>query len=470
MTAGMTDQQDLAALVAQAVLRARDAVTVEVAERARHLVLDGLGCGLAAQARAMANPLLAGLHAWQDVGNHVVIGARKRLSARDAAMANGSLMHCLEFDDVHMASVMHLTCAILPAAMATGVHAERSGHDVLFAYIAGMEVAARLGQADGAGFQARGFHPTSVVGIFGAACTSALLMGAGAEQLQRTIGIALSFASGAMQFLQGGGTTKRLHPGWAAQSGMSAAMMAMQGIEAPTGALEGSFGLYRSFLGRAIDRDALAESLAQTGTRWETLDIAIKPFPSAYYGHACVEAAIELAQYDNLHLHEIESVVAHIPEQVLPKIGEPLAAKQRPVTSAAAQFALPYLVAAGLSRRQLTLAELEPNARDDPAIVALAARVRCVGESGTAFPRVYPGGLTITLTNGHTLSKHIAVNLGAIERPIANGFIVDKFVRSLATPGVAGSTERASTLARGLLELDGAVHMQRYMQQLVGPA
>lgn len=463
MSAVPIAHDDLAAQVARAALRASTGVTVEVAERARHLILDGLGCALAAQQRGLASALLGGLHAWNDAGEHVVIGARRRLSARDAAFANGALMHSLEFDDVHMASVMHLTCAIFPAAMATGVHAERSGHDVLCAYIAGLEIAARLGMADGGGFQARGFHPTSVVGVFGAACTSALLMGANALQLQHAAGIALSLASGAMQFLQGGGTTKRLHPGWAAASGMNAAMMAMQGVDAPAQAIEGTFGLYRSFLGREINQDTLADALGQAGSCWETLNVAIKPFPCAYYGHACVEAAIELAHYDNLHLDEIESVVAHIPEQVIGKIGEPLAAKQRPTTSAAAQFALPYLVAAGLCRRQLTLGELDVQALSDPLVVALAAKVRCQGETETAFPRVYPGGLTITLKNGHTLSKQIAVNLGAVERPIANSFIVDKFHRS-----VGATDARTPALARGLLDLDSATSMRRYMQQLVG--
>ena len=450
---------DLASLVADATLRVPERVTMEVAERAVHLILDGVGCGLAAQTQGLGQQMSASLHGWGDRGQHVVIGSSTRLGARDAALLNGTLMHSLEFDDVHMASVMHLTCAVFPAVLATGVHAGKSGQDVLFAYIAGLEIGARLGMADGGGFQAKGFHPTSVVGSFAAACASALLLDANAEQIRRSQGIALSLASGAMQFLEGGGTTKRLHAGWAAQAGMNAAMMAINGIQAPDRALEGKFGLYRSFLGRDIDVSASTESLAGVGRHWETLAIAIKPFPSAYYGHACVEAAIELAHYDNLHLDEIEAVIAHIPSPVMPKIGEPLAAKQRPTTSAAAQFSLPYLVAAGLCRRQLTLAELEPASLQDPAIVAMAARVRCEGDPDTAFPKVYPGALSIRLKNGHTLTKQIPVNLGAVERPIANSFIVDKFVRSVGTPG-------AANLARALLELGSVSDMKHYQNLL----
>lgn len=454
-----TSSIDLASQVADAALRIPERVTMEVAERAVHLVLDSIGCGFAAQAQGLGRQLSGSLQAWGDSGEHVVVGGHRRMSARDAAFLNGTLMHSLEFDDVHMASIMHLTCAVLPAVLATGVHAGKSGQDVLFAYIAGLEIGARLGMADGGGFQARGFHPTSVVGTFAAACASARLLDANAEQLRRSQGIALSLASGAMQFLEGGGTTKRLHPGWAARSGMDAAMMAMHGVDAPDRALEGKFGLYRSFLGRDIDADALGASLAGAGRHWETLAIAIKPFPSAYYGHACVEAAIELAHYDNLHLEDIEEVIAHVPSPVVPKIGEPLAAKQRPTNSAAAQFSLPYLVAAGLCRRQLTLAELEPAALNDPAIVAMAARVRCEGDPNTAFPKVYPGALSIRLKNGHTLTKQIAVNLGAVDRPIANSFIVDKFVRSVATPNAAG-------LARALLNLGSVSDMKAYTRLL----
>lgn len=396
----------------------------EVAARATHLILDGIGVALAASVRGEGRVLDTALRAI-GAGTASVIGSADGLGARDAACLNGMVMHSIEYDDTHMASVLHPTSVVFPAAFAAAQMRGTNGATLLQAYVAGVEVAAALGMAATGAFQKRGFHPTGVVGVFGATIAAGLALGLDEEALVASQGLALSMASGSMQFLTDGGRTKAFHAGWAAQSGLTAAVLAGQGLTAPAHAYEGAAGLFRIFLGLeeppAQIRDALAPD------RFELLEVAVKPFPAAYYTHASIEAAIRLHGRYGGQLASVDRILATVPLEVLPKIGVPLAAKRAPATGADAQFALPYLVAAALARGRFGLAELEDEARADPAIVALASRVECRGEQGTAFPRLYPGAVRLEFADGRNAEEHIPVNFGASGRPVPLDFILTKY-------------------------------------------
>lgn len=416
----------------------------QVRQRAAYLMLDGIGAACAAQRRKIAGRLEQAFDAWdgKESGRHAVIASPRLRRARDAAFLNGQLIHGLEFDDVHMAAVLHPTCVLFPAALATAEWADAPGHRLLLAYIAGVEVAARLGMVSTGGFQRRGFHPTGVVGTLAAAVAAGCLLELDEAAMVSAQGLALSMASGSMQFLEDGGDTKRLHAGWAAQAGMQASMLARQGLCGPQRAYEGRHGMLATHVDQPADLESVHRTVATIGTHWELENIAVKPFPAAYYAHACIEAAMELALYDNLDTANITAIVAWVPEQVMPKIAEPLQAKRRPQTAGQAQFSLPFLVAAGLLRRRFTLDELEAGVLHDPQVLAMADRVTCRGEVDTAFPAVYPGRLEIRLANGHTLSKSIDVNLGAQARPVANSFILDKFRQNVPSQQGRGVVDR----------------------------
>lgn len=443
--AGLVVSQQLARQVASLDLAL---VPAAVRQHAIHLLLDAIGVGYAAQRRQVAERLALALDAWdgQAGGIHAVIGSSQPRRARDAAFLNGQLIHGLEFDDVHMAAVLHPTSVVLPAVLATGEWADATGDRLLLAYIAGVETAARLGMVSTGGYQRRGFHPTSVVGTIAAAVAAGCVLGLDEKAMVSAQGLALSMASGSMQFLEDGGDTKRLHAGWAAQAGMQAAMLARQGLCGPQHVYEGRHGMLSMHVDQPTGIDALRDAILSIGTHWEVSNVAIKPFPAAYYAHACIEAATELALYDNLDLTNIQSIVALVPEQVIPKIAEPAPSKRRPQTAGQAQFSLPFLVAVGLLRRRFTLGELDASVLQDPLVLEMADRVTCRGERDTAFPAVYPGRLEIRLSNGHMLSKTIDVNLGAQERPVANTFILEKFRQNV--PGRQG--EQVSECVTGI--------------------
>jgi 2-methylcitrate dehydratase PrpD len=243
-----------------------DAIPPTVRERAKRLMLDAIGCGLAAKRFGFAQASLRAIRELGGAGPRAVLGHRDRLPLRDAVLANGILMHGLDYDDTHTEGVVHLTVAVLPALLGLGAERGRSGRDMLTAYVAGMEAGARIASVAKGGFHQAGFHPTGVVGAFAAAITAGKLEGLEVPELMNSQGAALSLASGSLEFLEDGSWTKRLHAGWAGVAGITAAALARGGFVAPQAAYEGRFGLFRLFLKHPPEE--LERATASLGTTW----------------------------------------------------------------------------------------------------------------------------------------------------------------------------------------------------------
>lgn len=405
----------------------REAIPDAVIARAGHLILDGAGVALAAVARGMDRPFAEALREAGGPGRHRVFGRPDLWSMRDAAFLNGVLIHALEFDDTHMEAVLHPTATALPAAMAAAEYVGASEDDLIVAYVAAVEAAARLGAVAPGRFQASGFHPTGVIGCFAAVIAAGRILGLDRAQLTSAMGIALSTAAGSMQFLQGGGIGKRLHAGWAAQSGVIAALLAARGLDGARLPLSGRHGLFELFARGRPDEQMVQAQLATLDRKWETLAVAIKPFPAAFYSHGCIEAAIHLASTHDIDVSAIVSVEAFVPPPVLPKLAEPHPAKAAPGTLSEAQFALPFLVACALVERRFGLSQLGQEGLADSRTLDLARIVTCRGDPSMDFPRFYPGAVTVLCADGRRLTHRVEINLGADKRPVDAAFIVAKF-------------------------------------------
>ena len=162
------------------------AVPVATQQRAMHLMLDAIGCALAARQEDFALKLAQAIGSLSDVdeaGSRGVIGFARRLPLRDAVWLNGVLTHGLDYDDTHMAGVLHLSVSVLPAVLGLAARRGASGADLLTAYIAGLECGARVASVVKGGLHAQGFHPTGVVGAFACAVAAGKLLGLSAPQL-----------------------------------------------------------------------------------------------------------------------------------------------------------------------------------------------------------------------------------------------------------------------------------------------
>ena len=437
-----------------------EAVPGEVSLRARHLMLDAIGCAMAARGEDFATRFDAAV---RDVagpaaasGEAAVIGFAGRLPMRDAALLNGMLMHGLDYDDTHMAGIVHLTVSVLPTLLAVAARRGSSGGAVVAAYVAAIEAGTRIASVARGGFHQQGFHPTGVVGAFASALAAGRLIGLDADGLARAQGIALSMASGSLQFLEDGAWTKRLHPGWAAQAGITAATLAAHDIPAPVAVYEGRFGLFNLYLGaqrEGVDPAGGADGLDVGGaSRWELMNVAVKPFAVCHFSHAAADAAIAVHRM-GVDAKRVESVEVRMPAGTMPVVSDPIEAKRRPQSDYEAKFSVPYAVASGLLRGRLGLRELLPAAFGDAEAIALMDRIHCVADPASTFPQHYTGEIVVTLDDGRQIRHREAINRGHAERPLTNEDVRDKF---LANATLHFPAPHALAVCESVLALDRA--------------
>lgn len=429
-----------------AALRLGD-IPAPVVTRAKLHVLDALGLALASSTMDFGHAALAAARAMSEGGDCAVIGRSERLPMRDAAMVNGVLVHGLDFDDTHLASIIHATATALPAALAVGEAEGASGADLLAAFIAGAETGIRVGLAVDGGFHHTGHHATGMVSHFASAVTAGRLLGLSGEAIAAAQGIAGSTASGIQVFLEEGAWTKRLHPGWGAVAGITAAHLAAARFKSPNRVYEGRFGLFHAHLHGQDTKDE--ELTRDIGTVWHFGETALKPYPVCHFIHGCADAAIDL--HHEIAGTPIVAVEALLAEPTLHIVCEPAAAKQRPTNEYEVKFSAQFVTAWCLLYGRFGLPDLLPEAIADPAALALAQKVTCKVDPDSRFPEFYSGGVKVTLADGRVLSRHVAVNSGAGDNALSEAQVAAKF---MASASLAIGEAQAATIRDAVLRLE----------------
>jgi len=423
------------------------AIPASVVQAAKLHFLDALGCGLAAHALGIAT---AGRETMLENGGKpqaAVIGSRERLPAPQAAFANGMLCHGLDFDDTHTDAVCHVSTVMAPAALAAAQAHDGDGATLLVALIAGNETITRIGMAAPAVFHRRGFHPTSVCGVFGAAIAAARLQGLAPRETVQALGIAGSLASGIFEYLADGSDTKPVHAGAAAQAGLLAASLAARGATGPASVFEGRFGVFAAFADiHAID---LEPQLADLGTRWETPRIAFKPYPACHYIHAPLDALLEATR--GVRPERIADIELRVPEAAVSLVLEPAAAKARPRTAYEAKFSLPFSVGAMLVHGRLDLESYRDEVIADERVLAVANKVRYEVVDFPTFPKAFPGAARVRLDDGQVLEAELAHQRGGPENPLRDADVLAKF---RANARLAIGEDDVARLERQILTLE----------------
>ena len=425
------------ALSRMAVALDLGSVPAAVVSRAKLHILDALGLGLASTSYEFGQKSVAAITAMSAGGTCSIIGRTERAEPRDAALANGILMHGLDFDDTHLASIIHATCTALPVALSLGEALDCSGADLLAAFLAGAETGIRIGAAVDGGFHHVGYHATGVVSHFASAVTAGRLLGLSEDQIVTAQGITGSTASGIQVFLEEGAWTKRFHPGWGAVAGITAAYLAKGGFKGPSRPYEGKFGLFETHLHDPVDLSPMIEDLGEV---WRFGETALKPYPVCHFVHGCADAAIAL--HAEMGGAEIARVDAYLPEPTLHIIAEPAEAKQRPGNEYEAKFSAQFVTAYCLIHGRFGLPDLSPAALADEGVLALAAKVHCHADPDTQFPTYFSGGVKVTLADGRVRDRHVAVNSGAGERAMTPEAVIAKFMASASLAIDADQAER----------------------------
>ena len=421
----------------------------DVVEAAKLHLLDTVGCGLAAHALGVATEGRAAMAELGGEPQASVIGLDGALPAPNAAFANAMLCHGLDFDDTHSDSVSHVSVVVCPASLAVAEAIGASGRDLLTAIVAGNEIVTRVGMAASGLFHKRGFHPTAICGIFGAAAAASRLFGSDAPTAASALGIAGSFAGGLFAYLDDATATKPLHPAWAAHGAVLAARLAGLGAEGPPGVIEGRFGLYHAFVGAAKGELPIDEEIDSLGERWETPRIAYKPYPACHFIHGSLGATASIL--DGLDPAEIEDVVVVVPEAGVSLVLEPAAAKVAPRTVYEAKFSLQYSTAAMLVFGSAGLSAYSDETIADPRVLELARKVRYETKEYETYPAAFPGGVRIRLKDGRTLEADLPHQRGGPENPLSRQEVLAKFRENA---GRALPEEALEALEHTILALD----------------
>lgn len=423
--------------------------------RVAALFAAGLSTGLVGTTLREGRLLLRALGGSGSGGDALVLGRNTGADPGTAALLNGALLHCADYDDTHQGGVVHPTAAVLPAALAAGQRAGADLSSVLTAYACGVESLIRLACTVPGGFHAQGFHATGVCGGYGAAVAVAVIRGWPRERVEQAARIAATYAGGTFEYINTGGNAKVVYPGLTARWGLEAVELADAGLVPPTGAVSGAFGLVRAHTGSGAREVAvvLPEEL-ETDPRPLLLDTAIKSYPCCYYSQVFLDALADLTESQPLDAQDVAEVVCAGPKAMLAPIFEPAPERQFPNDPYEAKFALPFQVAAALVVGRVTAVTFSEACLSDPAVAAVAARVRPAptDELGQ-FPESMPGRVTLTLHDGTTFKAAKAASTGAQPWTLDSPYLHQRLSQDLGADGASTLIDLLANPERPLADL-----------------
>lgn len=427
-------------------------VPTAVSDAATRHLLDGVGNALAARVAGAAAPALVVARELGGPPEATVLGSTGQIGAPAAALANGTLVHALDFDDTHAGGLVHATAVVLPAALAIGEQVGATGAEVLSAAVVGYETACRVAAAAPFGFHRRGLHATMVAGTFSSALVAARLLRLDAVTATHALGIAGSQSGGLLAFLDTGASTKQLHPGFASHAGILAARLAAAGATGPETVFDGPHGVFDALAAGEIDAASITRGL---GDHWETTRIGIKPYPACQLSHATLAAVAEVMHRTGTRAAEVVSVHAQVHPDSAGVVCAPGRDLASPGTPYAAKFSLPWSVAAMVHDGAITTATYTEDAIGRPEVISLARSVTWdVVDDRRTVAADAPGEVALTLSDGSVVRGHVDRSPGGGSNPLSQEALLAKLKGNLGRP------------APNLVEVLGTLADQRDLGEL----
>lgn len=404
-----------------------------LARQLKILLLDAFGVILAGSSAAGVDPVARLVMEWGGAPEATALVFGGMVPAPSAALLNGMMLHARELDDDHEEASIHAFSAVLPAALAAAEKAGAGGKEFFSALIAGSEISCRLGLSIRI---LRGWHFSAVCGVFGSAAAAGKLMRLDSDGLVNAFGLAYTRAAGNLQPGREGAMAKRMQPAFAAQSGLVSAELAGGGVTGPRQVFDGQYNFFRLYDsdyhneseirrrldGSLYDRRALLDGL---GESFEVARLIIKPYGSCRFTHGPLEAALNLVQKHNLTPEKIQSIEVLACPRAVRDYGKPFDPDASRTPEVAAQFSIPYVVAAAVVHRSGYIDAFEREAVLDPRIRDLVPKVT-VGVHPEAALKV-PVEVRIRTANGQAHVERIDALKASLNRPLSYREVQDKF-------------------------------------------
>lgn len=424
MTAESMTAQPITTQLAQFVAASSwSDIPAAVRREAQRSLLNYFGCALGGCRDVAIEAAIRALRPFAGPGQATVIGRSERFNLLTSAYLNAMSANVFDFDDTHLRTVIHPTAPIAPALFALAEHQPVSGAQLLHAFILGVDVACRVGNAISPGHYNHGFHITGTCGILGAAVGVAKLLGLDAQHTAWALGNAATQAAGLVESL--GVMSKSIHLGHAARGGTEAAFLAREGFTGPDRALEGRHG-FLNVLGSNADLDALTDGL---GLTFEISANTYKPYPCGVVLNPVIDACLDLRTEAAIGAEQIEVVTVR---------GNPLlqlrADRPGVTTGREAKVSMQHSVAVAFLFGRAGVREYEDAVVNDSTVRALGRRVQCVVDASVP---VEAAEVKVRTRAGVEHARYVANARGDRKRPLTDAEIETK-LRELAAIGAPG--------------------------------
>lgn len=412
-------------------------------------IQDALGLIVASVPQAYCRQIAS---IWDASGPCTVVGLDQGFDIAGAALIHGLAIHGEDFDDTLEGSPIRVGAMTIPAAFAVAERYGLSGERALLGVLAGLETICRLNVVAPGAIHKAGFHPVGVIGALGASAAAGVTLGLNAQQMTHALGLAGSFSSGLLEYLTDGAWTKRIHPGWAAQSGAKAALIASGGFSGPSTVLEGPKGFFKGFAHGAkhLNFEAMFDGL---GEHWLLNSIAFKPYACGTMIHPFIDCAIALAK-SGITDEQILRIDCDTGEGLVDRLWEPLEAKHRPSSAYAAKFSMPYCMAVAFLDGAAGLAQFTEERVTDERLLRLAQKIHYRIDPENEYPKNYSGHMLVSLSDGSQQVFRQAHFRGGVKEPLSDLAIEKKFLQNCSHGG--WPLERA----RALFDWTHSIHQQ----------
>ncbi|KAF7306362.1 2-methylcitrate dehydratase [Mycena indigotica] len=412
-----------------------------VVRAAMESLYNYIGCAIGGASHPTTAAARSALAPLFGASTSTLLGQDAKADAAHAALLNGIAAHVHDYDDTHLATIVHPTAPVASAllAQAEALGPGISGERLLVALVAGIEVECKLALGVWPAHYDVGWHITGTVGAIGAAAAVGRLLDLSPVQMEHALGIAASQVTGLRVMF--GSDTKAFHVGRAAQNGLLAALLAQKGFTAAPGALEASRGW--AAVVDAITPAApqnIAAQIHTLGHTWEITANAFKPFPCGIVVHPTLDAC--------LRLHDSAAAITAVHVRVHPLVLE-LTGKTAPADGLQAKFSVFHAAAAALRSGAAGPAQFADAFVVRPDVVALRGKVTATADAGLAADAAE---VVLTLADGAERRVFVEHAIGSTAVPMDAAALEAKFLGQVTPVLGAAAAARASAMAWGALE------------------
>ncbi|CDX30425.1 MmgE/PrpD family protein [Mesorhizobium sp. ORS 3359] len=439
---------DVTATLARYVVSApTESVPANVRREAVRSFLNWTGCAVGGSQHPSVDIALRAISPFAGKDQAAVLGRGERLDALNAALLNGIASHVFDFDDTHLRTIIHPAGPVASAILSLAQLQPISGRDLLHAFILGVEVECRIGNAVYPAHYDIGWHITGTAGVFGAAAAAGRLLGLNEQQMIWALGIAGTQSSGFREMF--GTMCKSFHPGRAAQNGLLSAVLAQRDFTSSNRVLEAPRG-FAHVMSTERNFDEITQGL---GDSFEIALNTYKPFACGIVIHPIIDGCVQLRNEFGLKAAGIESIELEVDPLVLELTG-----KKTPQVGLEGKFSVYHSAAVAIIEGRAGEEEYSDARVRDPEVVALRDRVRATASHTVAEDECH---VTIRLKDGRVLRKHVEHAIGSLARPMSDSDLNAKF-NGLAEPVLGNeATTRLRDLCWDIESLQDAAAIAR---------